>query len=113
MRCSVRIFVIMLLAVFVAGTAFQASAAAAMSAKMSLAALAGDMEMGDCEDCPDTDDGKGACVSPCAIASMILPAWPQVTERAIRGETYVSIPCSLAGRLNPPDPYPPRSIVLS
>jgi hypothetical protein len=103
----------MLLAVFVAGTAVQASAAAAMSAKMSLAALAGDMEMGDCEDCPDTDDGLGNCVSPCVMASMILPAWPQVTEPAIRGEAYEAVPCSLAGRLSPPDPYPPRSIILS
>ena len=113
MRFSVRIFVIMLLAVFVTGTAFQASAAAAMSAKMSLAALAGDMEMGDCEDCPDTDDGTGNCVSPCVMASMILPAWPHVTEPAIRGETYVFIPCSFIGLLSPPDPYPPRSIILS
>jgi hypothetical protein len=113
MRCSVRIFVIMLLAVFVTGTAFQASAAAAMSSQMSLAALAGDMEMGDCEDCPDTDDATGNCVSPCVMASMILPASPQVTEPAIRGEAYESIPCSLNGRLNPPDPFPPRSIILS
>jgi hypothetical protein len=113
MRFSVRIFVIMLLAVFVAGTAFQASAAAAMSSKMSHAVLAGDMEMGDCEDCPDTDDGAGACVNPCVMASMILPAWPQIAEPALRGEAYASVPCSLAGRLSPPDPYPPRSIILS
>ena len=113
MKFSLGIFVIMLLAIFVAGTAFQLSAAAAMSSKMSMAALAGDMEMGDCEDCPDTDDGAAVCVKPCVMASMILPAWPRVTEPAIRGEVYVSIPSSPAGRLNPPDPYPPRSVILS
>jgi hypothetical protein len=113
MRRSVRIFVIMLLAAFVAGTAFQLSAAAAMSSKMSMAALAGDMEMGDCENCPDTDDGAGACANPCVMASMMLPVSPQVTGPAIRGEVYVPIPFSLAGRLTPPDPYPPRSIILS
>ena len=103
----------MLLATFVAGTAFQLSAAAAMSSKMSMAALAGDMEMGDCEDCPDTNDGAGACVSPCVMASMILPVWPQITEAAIRGEAYDFILRNLNGRLSPPDPYPPRSIILS
>lgn len=113
MKFSLRIFMVTLLATFVAGTIFQLSAAAAMSSKMSMAALAGDMEMGDCEDCPDTDDGAAVCVKPCVMASMILPAWPQVAGPAIRGEIYVSIPCSLAGRLSPPDPYPPRSVILS
>jgi hypothetical protein len=113
MRRSVRIFVIMLLATFVAGTAFQLPAAAAMSSKMSMAALAGDMEMGDCEDCPDTDDGAGTCMNPCVMASMMLPVSPQVTGPAIRGVAYESAPYSLNGRLNPPDPYPPRSIILS
>jgi hypothetical protein len=112
MKIPVRIFVIMLLAMFVAGTTFQASAAAAMSSKMSHAVSDGGMEMGDCDDCPDADGGTGSCVAPCVMASMILPSWSQITEPAIRGEIYVSVPSSLAGRLSSPDPYPPRSIIL-
>ncbi|MBO6720121.1 MAG: hypothetical protein JJ913_19430 [Rhizobiaceae bacterium] len=108
----VRIFMIVVLAAFAAGTVAHAVNAATMSMKMTLAAIDG-ADMGDCKDCPD---GKGdvqpcdnACVSP--ILGVVPSGQPSLPHAETTTESLVLQ--SVAGRTGPPDPYPPRSIILS
>lgn len=108
----VRIFMIVVLAAFAVGTVAHAANAATMSAKMSLAVIDG-ADMGDCKKCPD---GKGD-VQPCdnACVSPILAVVPSGQPSLPGAETTTESPVlqSVTGRTGPPDPYPPRSTILS
>lgn len=112
MATYVRIFMIVVLAAFAAGTITHAVNAATMSTKMTLAAIDG-ADMGDCQDCPG---GKGdvqpcdyACLSP--ILGVVPSGQPSLPGAETTTESLVLQ--SVAGRTGPPDPYPPRSIILS
>jgi len=108
----VRIFMIMMLAAFAAGTVLHAANAATMSAKMTLAAIDG-ADMGDYQDCSDGNDNIPPCDNVCI--SPILAVVPSGQPSLPGAETTTESPVlqSVIGRTGPPDPYPPRSIILS
>lgn len=106
----VRIFMIMVLTAFAAGTVVHSANAAIMSAKMTLAVIDG-ADVGDCQDCPD--DGMPPCDDVCV--SPILAVVPSGQPSLPGAETTTESPVlqSVTGCIGPPDPYPPRSIILS
>lgn len=108
----VRIFMIMMLAAFAAGSVVYAVNAATMSAKMTLAAIDG-ADMGDCQDCADGNGDMPSCDIVCV--SSILAVVPTSQPILPGAETTTESPVlqSVTGRTGPPDPYPPRSIILS
>jgi hypothetical protein len=108
----VRIFMIMMLAAFAAGTVMHAANAATMSAKMTLAVIDG-ADMGDCQDCSDGNDNMPPCDNVCV--SPILAVVPSGQPSLPGAETTTESPVlqSVTGRTGPPDPYPPRSTILS
>lgn len=106
-----RIFAIILLAAFAMGTVAHAVRATTMALAMSPAAMAGG-DMGDCDACPP-DDGKAplcgqACLAPfAAIAAAVGIELP-----LLAAETAASPLKEMVGRTGPPDPSPPRTIIL-
>jgi hypothetical protein len=108
----VRIFMIVVLAAFAAGTVAHAASAATMSMKMSLAAING-ADMGDCQDCSDGNDNMPPCDNVCI--SPILAVVPSGQPSLPGAQTTTESPVlqSVVGRTGPPDPYPPRSTILS
>ncbi len=107
-----RTTVIVLLAVFAAGTVAHTASATIMSVKMASAAADG-MQNGGCDECPDGDGKAGSCDTMCG-----QPLW----AATVSGETLSPIakgvftgvpPSPVETRAGPPDPYPPRAPVLS
>ena len=107
-----RIFMIVVLAAFAAGTVVHAANAATMSAKMTLAVIDG-ADMGDCQDCSDGNDNMPPCDNVCI--SPILAVVPSGQPSLLGAETTTESPVlqSVIGRTGSPDPYPPRSTILS
>lgn len=103
---------IMMLAAFAAGTVVHAANAATMSAKMTLAVIDG-ADMGDCQDCPDGSDDMQPCDNACV--SPILAVVPSGQPGLPGAETTTESPVlqSVSGRTGLPEPYPPRTIILS
>ena len=108
----VRIFMIMMLAVFAAGTVVHAASAAIMSAKMTLAVIDG-ADMGDCQDCPDGSGDMQPCDNVCVSPIMAVVPSGQPGLPQVEATTESSVLQSVTGRTGSPDPYPPRSIILS
>ncbi len=108
----VRIFMIMVLTAFAAGMVMHAANAATMSAKMTLAMIDG-ADMGDCQDCPDDNDGMPPCDNVCMspILAVVPSGQPGLPEAETTTESLVLQ--GVTGRTGPPDPYPPRSTILS
>ncbi|MAB12293.1 MAG: hypothetical protein CMI59_00090 [Parvibaculum sp.] len=103
---------ILMLAAFAAGTVVHAVNAATMSAMMTLAAIDG-ADMGDCQDCADGTGDMPSCDNACV--SPILAVVPSDEPSLPGAETTTEslVLQSVVGRTGPPDPYPPRSIILS
>jgi len=108
----VRIFMIMMLAAFAAGTVVHAANAATMSAKMTLAVIDG-ADMGDCQDCADGNDNMPPCDNVCISPILAVVPSGQVSLPGAETTTESPVLQSVTGRTGPPDPYPPRSIILS
>lgn len=91
-------------------------AAAQMDAKMMTAAAAGEMSAssGGCNGCGDDDGGMPAmgCFAPCGGSVAVLPSVAPLKTVAVEQPGPVTVR-SDPGRVRPPDPYPPRSSVLS
>jgi hypothetical protein len=107
-----RIFAIVLLAVFAAGTVAHAANVTSMSLAMSPTAMA-DGDMGDCDGCPPGDDGKASlcgqiCLAP--FAAILVAAGLELP--VMTADIAASPAEEIAGRTGPPDPAPPRTIVL-
>ena len=110
MRRSARIFVVVILAAFAAGTAMQTASAAVMTVKMALADSGG-MDMSDCGGCAD-DGSSPVCDDFCAAPLLAIgdprkPAQPLLQETSGYLATH-----GATGRAGPPDPYPPRIVIL-
>ncbi len=112
MRYCARILLIVLLAAFAAGTILESAAAAAMAAQMTLA-KSGTMDGSGCDGC--TDNGRNmpdcdfVCVAP-VFAMSNAPGTPQPVAEVTAADAMVP---GVAGRTGPPDPFPPRIIVLN
>jgi phosphatidylglycerophosphate synthase len=106
-----RIFAIVLLVVFAAGTIAHAANATSMSVAMSSAAMAA-ADMGDC--CPPADDGKASfCMQFCLAPLVAFPAAAGFELPILLGADSATTPAEdIAGQTGPPDLPPPRTIVL-
>ncbi|MCA1404297.1 hypothetical protein I6F26_16545 [Ensifer sp. IC3342] len=108
----VRIFAIVLLAVFAMGSVAHAANATGMSLTMSAAAMA-DEDMGDCDGCPPGDDGKASlCAQFCLATFIAVPAATELELPILAVDLATLSAEEIAGRTGPPDPPPPRTIVL-
>lgn len=112
MARDVRIFIIMMLAAFATGTVVHAANAATMSAKMTLAVIDG-ADMGDCQDCSDGNDDMPQCDNVCVSPVLAVAPSGQPSLSAAETTPENLVLQSVIGRTGPPDPYPPRSIILS
>ncbi|RWK78418.1 MAG: hypothetical protein E5X43_01125 [Mesorhizobium sp.] len=109
----IRLFAIVLLAVFGAGTVAHASNATSMSIAMSPAAM-GDGDMGDCEGCPPGEDGKAQiCGQACLVPFAAIPAAVGIELPLVAADIVTSPLEEIAGRTALPEPYPPRTTILS
>ena len=111
MARSVRILMILILAVFAAGSVVQATNAASMDMKMALAAIDGGMS--DCQDCPDGSEDMQACDKICVspVLAVVPSNEPGVSMASSIAESLV--PRSVTGRTGLLDPDPPRPFILS
>lgn len=111
MATLVRALLIVLVAAFAAGTVAHAANATTMDVTMAIESVA--MDMPNCQGCPDADDGLPSCDTVCitpfvAVIPVAAAAMPVVGS-------LLSTPAvrQVVGRAGLPDPYPPRSIILS
>jgi hypothetical protein len=108
-----RIFAIVLLAVFAAGTIAHGASTTRMSLAMSHGTMAGG-DMGDCDGCPPGDDGKASlCGQVCLAPFAAIPAAVSIELPLVRAGIAVSPLKEIVGRTGPPDPSPPRTIILN
>lgn len=110
-----RTLLVALLAVFAASVVVHAASATTMAVKMALAD-GGAMDMADCDGCGSGDAGDKSgppcdivCIAPfvATVNAETAPAFP-MSATAV---TWVSR--DFAGRTGPPDPYPPRTLILN
>ena len=109
----VRLFVMVFLAVFAAGSVAHASNLTSMSFGMSPAAMT-DGEMGDCDGCPPADNCKAKpCVLFCFTPLVAVPTAAEFELPLVLGVDVATLPAEeIAGQTGPPDVPPPRAIVL-
>ena len=107
-RC---ISALLLVLALVVGSVTQGVQASDMALKMATATM--DMPMpGGCNGCSGDDPGMlAACSAVCGIAA-VLPLVPTVAG-AISVAPPAARAISVAGLHGPPDPYPPKSSILS
>ncbi|MGX1501071.1 hypothetical protein ACSSV1_006140 [Labrenzia sp. MBR-25] len=108
----VRIFIIMLLAAFAAGTVVHTASAATMGAKMTLALIAG-ADMGDCQDCADGNGDMPSCDNVCVSPILAVVPSAQLSLPGVETTTESPVLQSVTGRTGPPEPFPPRTNILS
>jgi hypothetical protein len=107
-----RLLLIAVLATYGAGLGVLAVGATAMAGNMVMGGVG---EMGDCQGCDPVggDDPTLACDSPC-LTPLMATLSPDAALWVPRSEQVVGAAgSSFASRTGPPDPSPPRSILLS
>lgn len=115
MRSLARILVLASLAVFVVSGFALAVSTTAMSVEMALADE-GAMDMADGEGCDSgaADHMHGAnCELVCNSLMLSYPDEQKTFWPPLAASFDLWAPQELAGRTGPPDPYPPRSLILS
>lgn len=112
MRNLARMFAIVLLVVFAAGTVANAAGMTSMSLKMSAIAM-GDGTMADCQDCPSDTGNSLACEQACVVPLIAIAPVAGIDLPAVQTEVAVFPVEESAGHTGPPLPYPPRTIILS
>jgi hypothetical protein len=114
LNCVRRIFVLGLALALAMGLVAHSVRAADMDVKMTMP-VAGDMAMpGKCDGCRSGNDkmSGAACAVPCgslmaiSVADFLLPALPIAASHWVDAQ-------GMAGSNPPPDPYPPRPLILS
>lgn len=112
MKPVARILIVAMLAVFAAATTVHAASTAAMDLKMSMAAASG-MDMDGCDGCGDDGDGKMACDPVCVTPLLAVTSQDAALRDAAPGIFGKVVAEGIRGQTGPPDPYPPRSYILS
>lgn len=107
-----RILIFVTFAAFAAGTVVNAANAAGMSAKMTFAVTDG-ADMGNCKDCPDGMGNVQPCDSACLSPILVVLPSDQPDLPGTESATESPALQSVTGRIGPPDPYPPKSPILS
>src|SRR3546814_890066 len=107
-----RFLFFVVLATYVAGLGVFAASATAMAGNMVLGEAG---EMGDCQGCDPNggDDPASACDTPC-LAPMMATLSPDTAFPALLSEPACdAVGDRFASRTGPPDPSPPRPIILN
>ncbi|ASY65689.1 hypothetical protein SJ05684_b47070 (plasmid) [Sinorhizobium sojae CCBAU 05684] len=108
----IRLLAVVLVALLAAGTVVHTQKATAMSAAVSTAVMT-DADMDDCDECPPADEGRASsCIDFCLGSFAAIPATALVELPFTTPDSAVSSSDDLDGRAVPPDPFPPRSIIL-
>lgn len=108
----VMVVMVVVLWAFAAGLVANVVSSATMSTTMALAAI-DSADMGDCQDCLEGNGDMPSCYNACV--SPILAVVPSAQPSLPEAETTTESPVlqSVTERTGPPDPYPPKSIILS
>lgn len=109
MRIAVRIFTLLWLAVFAAGTIVHAGTTANMSAKMSFGE-ASDNSTPDCGGCDSDSKGSIVCYDLCVIPLVLFPPAEGMALFFHSAQTFPHFAYELVGRTGPPEMRPPRTI---
>ncbi|RFC63828.1 hypothetical protein DY251_20645 [Mesorhizobium denitrificans] len=72
-----------------------------------------DGAMGDCQDCPSDTGNSLACDQACVVPLIAIAPVAGINLPAAQIDVAVSPVKESAGRTGPPQPYPPRTIILS
>lgn len=109
-----RLFVLVLGLALVAGPLMQAAQGSGMALKMAAAAPSALSAPAGCEGCGDDQPGvPAACLAICTAGiSAVLPPIPVMADAAATPVSPRPAGGS-AGSPAPPDPYPPKPLILS
>lgn len=107
-----RVLVIVLLAAFAAGTVVHAAVVTSMSVKMALADPSS-ADMADCQGCSGDDGEAPVCDLDCVTPLVASITDGALGHAALVSDIAVALDRIISGRTGPPDPHPPRTIVLS
>ena len=109
-----RLSAVVLILALAIGPAGSGMLMSSMTGKMATISLSDTQPMGPCKDCGGSKNGVpvGACSMHCTGMAAVSPELTSVGDVPAGKQEYRTRPV-LAGRYFPPDPYPPRSIVLS
>jgi hypothetical protein len=109
MKAFVRIVTVALLLAFAAGTIAHASSATFMSVKMALVDP-GDMGKADCDQC---GDNTASCNNLCVTPLVAMVDHDETFQPLARGKSRGIVVRGIVDRTGPPDPYPPKKLILS
>jgi hypothetical protein len=107
-----RLLLVAVLATYVTGLGIFAATSSAMAGNMVMGEAG---EMGDCQGCDPAggNDPAPACDTPC-LTPMMATLTPDGALRVpLLEQTAGAAGCSFVSRSGPPDPSPPRSILLN
>lgn len=104
----IRIFMVLVLAAFAAGTVVHAAIGTTMSVKMAIAATDG-ADMDDCQDCANGNDTPSLCDSVCVPPIFAVVSNGQIHLSQVKTAIRNTVTYNMIGRPWPPEPYPPRS----
>src|SRR3546814_182038 len=105
-----RFLFIVVLATYVAGLGVFAASTTAMAGNM---VLGGAGEMGDCQGCDPGDDPASACDTPCLTPMMATLSPDTAFPAPLSEPVHAAVGDRFASRTGPPDPSPPRPIILN
>lgn len=108
----VRVLIISMLAAFTAGTVVHTTNASAMNIEMTLVTIDG-AGLDVCEDCTDGGENMYQCDSVCLSPILAIVPFLQTGLPVVKTNPTSNIAYGVTGRAGSPEPYPPRSIILS
>lgn len=112
MSVVARILTVALLAVYLAGSVAYAASGSAMTAAMAMSDASG-MNSTDCEGCGADGGAMPFCDAVCSSGFTALIGDHAVHSSPVMAEDFATNARNIFGRSGPPDPSPPRSIILS
>lgn len=111
MAMFVRALLFVLVAAFASGTVAHAANATSMDLTMALESA--DTDMPDCQGCPDDGSRLPSCDTVCVTPFVAVIPVAAADMPVIHSPLAIPAVRQVVGRTGPPDPYPPRSIILS
>lgn len=112
MKVITNILVLALLVAF--GTAGVVSTSAATSMEMQMLLASGDhSDVAGCEDCGTDGVSMMSCADICVTFHAVTLVQTASNELEADRLLFSDVPDFLIGRMAPPDPFPPKAIILN